>query len=107
MGPVELVTVDSGLASVVQSHSVDHSTAESQTVIEIHPGPEMDSDPDGVAEVDCDDKTPETDNETQIQAIEIVAHEDQQDEENWKKKNKHLSYKSNCLAVSECTVTKT
>ncbi|XP_069751518.1 glucocorticoid modulatory element-binding protein 1-like isoform X1 [Narcine bancroftii] len=82
VGPVELVTVDSGLASVVQSHSDDQSTAESQTVIEIHPGPGMDSDPDGVTEADCDDKAPDTDSETQIQAIEIVAHVDHQDEGN-------------------------
>ncbi|XP_048413922.1 glucocorticoid modulatory element-binding protein 1-like isoform X1 [Stegostoma tigrinum] len=84
MGPVELVTVDSGLVSVVQSHSVDHSTSESQTVIEIHPGPEMDSDPDGTAEAECDDKVPDTDNETQIQAIEVVTQEEQQNEQNEK-----------------------
>eukprot|EP00062_Callorhinchus_milii_P010149 gi/632954870/ref/XP_007893191.1/ PREDICTED: glucocorticoid modulatory element-binding protein 1 [Callorhinchus milii] len=78
--PMQLVTVDSGITSMVQSDCLDQSTGESQTVIEIHPGPEMDSDPEPVPDTEPDDKAVQADHEVQIQAIEVVTQEEQEEE---------------------------
>ncbi|XP_043915920.1 glucocorticoid modulatory element-binding protein 1 isoform X2 [Protopterus annectens] len=88
MSPVELVTVDSALASVVQN--VDESSEETQTVIQINPASvseleaetEAETVTETITEIKTEDKVIEEieEHQEQLQNVEIVVLEEHHEE---------------------------